>query len=347
LRVLQLVDEPYDSGIVSYALAAAAALKARGHYAPVAGLAGKAPLEKASHLGLQTLGFSQPWLAWLSLRAFLRRKEIGLLVAHTGSAHTLAAAAAWGTPARVVRVRGDARPMRARPLSSLLWRRTAGFIAASQAILAQAEPFLGGLPRAAILQGLPDPGPVPPLPEGPPHIGIVARLDPVKGHRIFILAAARVLRRFPEARFLVAGREENVSLRELRQLAQEEGVKDALLLFGHARNAGEIMERCHVGVVSSLGSEAVSRSAVEWLSRGRPLVASSVGCLPEYLAGSEGGRLVAPGEPGALAEALCSLLESPERLKTAAAAARRRYEERFTFERFADEVERFCRSVHP
>jgi len=235
-----------------------------------------------------------------------------------------------------------------RPGLRLLWTRTSGFIAASRAILEQARKLIGGTPCAAIIQGLKDPGPPSPLPALPPCVGIVGRLDPVKGHRVFLLAASRVLRRLPQARFLIAGRDENVSSRELRRLAHQEGLKDSVMLLSHAPDAAEVMRRCHVGVVASLGSEAVSRTAVEWLSQGRPLVATAVGCLPEYLEGDafrDAGRIVAPNDADALAQGVCSLLEAPARLAAASAAARRLYEERFTFGRCVDETERFCRSV--
>ncbi|MBI5244816.1 MAG: glycosyltransferase family 4 protein [Elusimicrobia bacterium] len=347
MNILHVLDEPYDSGIADYALSAASGLSERGHLSCVAGLPGCAPLNRAADLGLKTYDFSNPWMGLPGFRLFLRRSKVQLIVAHTGSAHTAAVTATRGAQIKVVRVRGDARPMRSRPGMGLLWSRTAGFIAANRAILEAAAKLIGDVPSAAIYQGLKDPGPAAPLPQMPPCVGLVGRLDPVKGHGIFILAAARVLRRFPQARFLVAGREENVSIRELRRLALEHGLKDSLMLLSRVPDVCEVMRRCHVGVIASIGSEAVSRAAVEWLSQGRPLVATAVGCLPEYLQGGECGRIVAPNDPGALAEAVCAFLEAPEDISRASVAARRLFEERFPLERFLCETESFYRSVCP
>ena len=110
--------------------------------------------------------------------------------------------------------------------------------------------------------------------------------------------------------------------------------------MGHVADAAAFMRGCHLGVVASLGSEAVSRAAVEWLACARPLVASSVGCLPEYLEGCEGCELVPPGDPEALARAALSMLE-PGRRDSASAAARDRYVARFSMDRFGRDTERF------
>ncbi|MFA6028986.1 MAG: glycosyltransferase [Elusimicrobiota bacterium] len=338
MRLLHLVDEPYDSGLTAYALAAAAGLARRGHDGCVAGLAGRPPLEEAARLGLRTLPLGNPCFSLPRLRSRLKTEGVDIVLAHTGSAHSLAAAATLGLKTRIVRVRGDARPVKRHPAARWLWRRTAGFIAANRGILEDARGLCAGRPAAVVYQGIEDPGAPPPFPSGSRVVGILGRLDPVKGHAVFLRAAARLTEALPEARFLVAGREENVKVAELRRLIRELGLEERVSLLGHVPEVREFMRRCSVGVVASLGSEAVSRAALEWLSCGRPVAASAVGCLPETLEGCAGGVLVAPGDPDALCGALRSLLEGGA-LAAAGSAARRRYEERFTLGRFLDGTE--------
>lgn len=69
--------------------------------------------------------------------------------------------------------------------------------------------------------------------------------------------------------------------------------------------------------------EGFSLPAVEAMACGTPLVASSVGALPD-LVGTDAGLLVPPGDPSALALALASLLAAPERRATMGAVGRRR-----------------------
>ena len=91
MRVVHIDDEPFDSGLTQYALRAASGLAARGHASAFWGLAGAPPLEAARAAGLDTLGFRQPWLELPALRRGLAAFRPDLLVAHTGSAPTLAA----------------------------------------------------------------------------------------------------------------------------------------------------------------------------------------------------------------------------------------------------------------
>ncbi|MFH1724160.1 MAG: glycosyltransferase family 4 protein [Elusimicrobiota bacterium] len=375
MRILHIIDEPYDSGIVQYALKAAEGLMRRGHACRVWGLKGCYPLLEARRRGIGADGYSHPWLNLAVLRRSLRIQGLDLVVAHTGSAHTLAvAAAAWhrgpGTrrssaasssasgpvPADggggylpVVRTRGDARPQSRRPGGRLLWSRTSGFVAANRRILDEHSRLYGrpDLHAAVVYEGREDPGPPRPPARGAPTVGIVARLDPVKGHRCFLEAAARVLRECPDARFLVVGRQENVRAADLLGHARRLGLADRLDLTGHVPDALEFMRRCHVGVVASTGSEAVSRSAVEWMAVGRPLVATKVGCLPEYVIEGETGFLVPPGDAPALARATGRLVRDAFLRERMGQAGRRRYESRFTLERFLDETERlYGETIH-
>jgi len=345
MRVVHIIDEPYDSGIVQYALAAAAGLQARGHACRVWGLAGRFPLKAAQKLGLPVKGYRRPWLELPALRRSLQRHGVGLVVAHSGSAHSLAvAAAAWhrGANLAVLRTRGDARPLRRRAGSGLLWSRTTGFVAANRRILEQfGRIFPDGPPAACVYQGCPDPGrPLPPE-NTAPTVGIVARLDPVKGHACLLEAAARVLQAAPDARFMIAGRQENVSARSLRSMARRLGIEERVELLGHVPDIRALMRGCHIGVIASLGSEAVSRAAVEWMAAGRPLVATRVGCLPEYVLEGETGRLVRPGDPAAMAEAVSALVRDVFVRERMGRAARGRFEELFSEERFLDATEEF------
>lgn len=345
MRVLHIVDEPYDSGVVHYALAAAAGLARRGHDARVWGLAGRHPVRQARLLGLPAEGYSRPWLRLPALRRALRALRSDLVVAHTGSAHTLALALAAGSAAAVVRTCGQVHSLKPRPGRRLLWGRTAGFVAANRSILREFERLYPGLPlrRAAVYEGSEDPGQHPPPAQGAVVVGIVGRLDPVKGHAVFLEAAAKVMRArgCGGVRFLVVGRPENVKAADLLRRAQDLAMAGRVDVVGHVPDALDAMRRCHAGVIASLGSEAVSRAAVEWMSIGRPLAATRVGCLPEYVENGVTGLLVPPADAQSLAEAVARLVRDGALRDSMGEAARRRYESLFTMRRFLDETERF------
>lgn len=342
MRVLHIDDEPYDSGLTQYALRAARGLKERGHAVAFWGLSGAAPLEAAQAAGLETTGFRQPWLELGVLRRSLAAFRPEVVAAHTGSSQTLAAFLCGRRGPAVVRTRGDSRALRRRPGAGLLWSRTRAFVAANERIREDFDRRFGDfkVPSTVVYEGMPDPGaPVPP-PGGSPVVGVVARLDPVKGHAVLLDAFGRLCRDLPDVRLLVVGRSENVAAKDLSEHAARLGISDRIVLEGRVPDALDFMRRCHIGVVASLGSEAVSRAAVEWMSLGRPLVATAVGCLPEYVDEGVTGRVVAPGDAEALAGALKALAMDPLLRERMGRAARERWERLFRMERFVAATEK-------
>jgi glycosyltransferase involved in cell wall biosynthesis len=82
-------------------------------------------------------------------------------------------------------------------------------------------------------------------------------------------------------------------------------------------------------VIPSTCRECCSRSLIESLCLGLPVVASRVGGNPELLRDGEDGLLVPPGDPERLAEALVTLASDDvlrRRLATGAFEARRRFD---------------------
>ncbi len=144
-------------------------------------------------------------------------------------------------------------------------------------------------------------------------VGMIGRLDHVKGHASFLEAAAKVQSKFNDVEFHIAGKEENIKWQNLEGLCMKLNLKN---IFYHGfLSKDEIksfIKNCSVGVVASYGSEVVSRATVEWMAAGRPVVATSVGCIPEILDSEIGGYLVNPKDPQAMAEKIILLLDNPE-----------------------------------
>lgn len=307
LKILSVIDIPWNSGLAAYAFAQAGALRDAGHGVVFACPAGSAAQEFAAANGFKSYeipGRKQHHklpLALLRLRAIARDEAIDLAAAHTGRAQTLAFL--LGLP--LVRVKADAK----RPSAGFTFGSVKKVIAASSYI--EGLYLASGLDRAKIAvirQGVALPPPSA-LRSAPPYrVGLLGRLDLVKGHDCFLHAAADLLRSGAQAEFHVAGYEANLKYAELRRTAADLGIAEKVFFHGRTEGPFAFMAACDIGVIPSLGSEAVSRAALEWLAAGRPLVASAVGSLPEY---APAERLVPPGDPAALAAALAPLLSDP------------------------------------
>jgi glycosyltransferase involved in cell wall biosynthesis len=336
MKVLEIEDEPWDSGIAHYALTLSSELQRLGHEVHFWGRAGSPLLDSARRAGLRVRGFRHPWFSLLSLRCQARAAGIELINAHTGSGHALAAALAAKTNMAVVRTRGDVRPAAKHLLARLLAKSTDAYIAANSVIARELAAAFPSPEVAIVFQGIAA-GPALPLPEEC-VFGLLGRLDPVKGHETLMEAAALLRKDHPQARFRAVGAGAPQRRAQLESRARSLGLEGFWEFTGFVADVPAELVRCRVGVVASTGSEAVSRAALEWMAAGRPLVATSVGGLPDLVAEAETGFLVPPGDPKAMAQALRRLLGQPSLAAQLGAAGRRRFESRFSLERFSAET---------
>lgn len=313
MKILHLVDEPWDSGIVAYVLQIATLLKSDGHETILGVRSGKTPEKLARSAGLTTVAINSLG----GLVRFLSRQKVDVINAHTGRTHSWSVLARLGCaiPARklpIVRTRGDARPLKTHLLVCYVYRKTAGVIAASQHVREQYDlefPFLKERIHTIYPSVEPDKD-IAPLPGE--TIGILGRLDPVKGHAIFLEAAATLLKVRPDVTFLIAGREANLSYQLLQNQVDQLGITKAVQFLGFQPSARDFMRRCTIGVIASIGSEEVSRACLEWMAVGRPVVGTLVGCLPELIEPDETGYLVPPNDSEMMKQALLKLLEKPD-----------------------------------
>lgn len=142
-----------------------------------------------------------------------------------------------------------------------------------------------------------------------PVVGIVANLRPVKGLRDFLAAAQLVTRRFPRARFVIAGEGEDEQ--PLRQLTEQLGLQDNVLLLGAREDVPQLLQAFDVGVLSS-HFESFSNSILEYVAAGLPVVVTDVGGAREVVREGENGFIVPPGDPQQMADRIERLLAHPE-----------------------------------
>ncbi|OGR83169.1 MAG: hypothetical protein A3J74_00940 [Elusimicrobia bacterium RIFCSPHIGHO2_02_FULL_57_9] len=340
MRILHLHDETWDSGISHYALTVACALQKKGHqvyfWAPMVSHS----IAKARHAGLIARDVDFPWFYLHSLRCEIKKAKIELMNAHTGSTQSAAVALSLGLNIPVLRTRGDIRPVSANFLSRALASKTRGFIAPNDAIRNQLSAAFPQARVELIFQGIPSPIDVLPMPKAP-VIGLLARLDEVKGHETWLDAVMILRQQFPHARFLAAGGGSPEKLSRFRWQVDALGLKGVVDFLGHVVDPWAFMARCRIGVVASTDSEAVCRAALEWMAMGRPLVATAVGCLPDLLADNQTGLLIAPNDAPAMAKALLRLLENPQTADEFGVKGKQRFEQLFSVSRFADLTEKF------
>jgi len=340
VKILQLIDIPWDSGLAHYALTLSVGLKKRGHQVYISALPGAKPWAKAKRLGLRTVPLAT-LKTLTSLRRFLKKHHIQLLNAHTGSTHSLAVAATMGQKVAVVRTRSDARTVKKKIGGQWLFKHTQRVIAAADYIHQEYLTSLKLKPSkvVTVYQGIDlDPFHVAPLPKIP-IAGIVARLDPVKGHQYALEALLLIKDVYPQFRLRIIGQEENIKQHELESMAGEMGLSDRVSFLGWQKDIPSQMAMCSFGIIPSIGSEAVSRGALEWMAAGRPVLATRVGCLPELIQEGNNGLLVEAENAVAIAGGLNRFLHNPDQLDTMGKNAREMVENQFSFDHFVEKSE--------
>ena len=182
------------------------------------------------------------------------------------------------------------------------------------------------------------------LPHNALVVGNVAALVPHKGQRYLIDAAARVVRKVPDARFLIAGEGELEDT--LRHHIKHLNLEKHVVLTGFRPDVLSLHKGFDVFVMSSV-SEGLGTSALDAMACGRPVVATRVGGLSEVVDHRETGLLVTARDPSALANAIIELLQDQTLRARYGNTALERATQRFNANRMVDEtVEAYQRVAH-
>jgi glycosyltransferase involved in cell wall biosynthesis len=108
-------------------------------------------------------------------------------------------------------------------------------------------------------------------------IGLIARLDPMKDHPNFLLAAAVVMRARPNARFVCVGAGEAAYQESLEQLAAQHGLTERIIWAGLRTDMAAVYAALDLAVSSSSFGEGFPNVVAEAMASGVPCVVTDVG----------------------------------------------------------------------
>lgn len=171
----------------------------------------------------------------------------------------------------------------------------------------------------------------------PPVVGVVSRLERIKGMDMVVPAFALVHESYPGARLVVVG---DGSLRgEMQRQAAELGVAGCVEWAG--RQPQDVLPgwygRMDVVLMPSR-SEGFGLTAIEAMAYGCVVVASRTGGLPEVVRDHEVGLLHEPGSVDDIARKVCSLLADRELMRKLSGNAVQEVS-RYSFERYASQFQ--------
>jgi glycosyltransferase involved in cell wall biosynthesis len=287
------------------------------------------------------------------LAAWLRREEIDLVHAHMFRAEVVGtrAALAAGTPVIMATIHSSRvrSPEDVATLASLTPAMDR-LIVPSDSILAKiraegrGEAAYSVVPNGVDLSRFAAPAPRCALrreshvPGSAVLVGVVARLEPEKGHTHLVAAWPDVVAAAPDTWLAIVGEgSECAALRE-QAAALPAPARDRIIFTGRREDVAALTADLDIAVLPSL-REAQGISILEAMARRVPVVASAVGGIPEVVADGVSGLLVPPADPGALAAAIARLATSPALRARMGDAGYRIVAERFSMEAHVRRIE--------
>jgi glycosyltransferase involved in cell wall biosynthesis len=163
-------------------------------------------------------------------------------------------------------------------------------------------------------------------------LGLVARVDPMKGHGVFLAAAGRLMAGEPRLHAVVAGEGALPDREPFRTwlAAQPQEVRARAHLLGRRADVPRLLCALDLACSTSLFGEGFPNVVAEAMACGVPVVASDVGDTAVVV--GDCGAIVPPGDDAAIAAGCAALLADPARRMALGARSRQRIQERFSLE---------------
>lgn len=359
MRTIQVVNVRWYNATAWYGVTLAHCLKKAGHESIVAGLAGTPPLEKAKELGLPVVALpfnsqtpGKLLELWRGMDLLVRRFRPDIVNCHRGEAFILWALMKQRHDFALVRTRGDRRLPRGGAVNRWLHCHAADAVISTNSLMTRhfsealrvpsdrlhtilggvdtvrfhADPQAGAEIRRQYGYG-----------EDDVVMGLLGRMDEVKGIRESIAALARARELSPEARrirFLVIGFDSEFTTEDVARWTRECGLGelgDIVTVTGRVSRPQEVICALDFGILASLGSEAIARAALEIMACGVPLISSTTGVMPDLLPAE---YCFEPGDTQAMAERMIQALDVAWRKKLAAVCLDRIFKGGLTLDDF-------------
>lgn len=168
------------------------------------------------------------------------------------------------------------------------------------------------------------------LDDSSPLIGIVGDVIPRKGLIYLVKAMPQILAAVPDTRLLVVGRQADADYAADVKAAAERGAAGANVLWaGHRDDVHQMLAAMDLCVLPSL-EESLPLAILEAMAAGLPVVATTVGGIPECVSHGVTGTLVPPADSDALAAAIVALLRDPRQRRTFGESGRARVRDHFS-----------------
>jgi len=173
-------------------------------------------------------------------------------------------------------------------------------------------------------------------------IAVVGRLSEEKNHELIFYALQKVLGTYPDVHLLCVG--SGPRLDELKKLAKQLDIDDKVIFTGYRSDIPSILSAIDLLVLASK-FEGVPNVLLEAMAAARPIVATSVGGVPEIITDGETGLLVPSMDVKAMAEAIIRILTDENMAQEMGRKGQEAVKKNFSVERMVSDTEKVYEGI--
>ena len=181
------------------------------------------------------------------------------------------------------------------------------------------------------------------LPADAPVAGIVARLDRVKNHEMFLRVAVDVRKTTEKAQFLIVG--DGPRRSHLESMTRELNLDRCVHFVGERSDIPDLLRIMDVFVLTS-HIEANPVSILEAAATGLPVIATDVGSVSESVLDGRNGFLIEPDDQAAMHRRIAELFNCPDRARQMGAAGREHVIANWSLEQMVAKYEALLSSLY-
>lgn len=173
-----------------------------------------------------------------------------------------------------------------------------------------------------------------------PVILTVAGITPHKGQEYLIESIPYILKKYPNALFILIGDIRISSYyKKITKLINEKNIQKnvKIILNVSQEDLRQYYSLADIYVQPSL-EEGFCMSVLEAMASGKPVVGTKTGAIPEVLGESQGGIIIEPGSPKEISEAVLNLLSNKEKRKEMGIKARNYVADNFSWSKIAEKT---------
>ena len=152
----------------------------------------------------------------------------------------------------------------------------------------------------------------------PFKIGLMANISEYKGHTIFVNAATRLLKRYPNFKFYIYGdlsTPEQKYLKSLKDIIKKNDFENHIIFKGYVKDVNFIIKNLHINCCLTIGEEPLSGTIIESFINKTVIVATNTGGSSELIKDKINGLLITPNSVESFMESIEYLYKNKETTK--------------------------------